>query len=525
MTASATNNSTYHATDSGPAELVIGLDVGTTATKAVAFGVGSGSRHTVVREYPLLQPEPGWQVQDPTTVLAAVLGALSEVVSHAKGARVIGISVSSAMHGLIGLDTQLRPLTPLLTWADSRAVREAAELRASGESESLHRTSGTPVHPMSPLTKLIWFDRHQPTFSRRVRAWVGLKDYVLHALTGTLVTELSSASGTGLLDLSTRTWNPRALELAGVREDQLPPVLSTTAVLGLSGSVAARLGLPAATPVVVGAGDGPLANLGTGALDPGVVGVSVGTSGAARMVVPGPVPDRSGRLFCYALTDDAWVVGGAVSNGGISIRWAGGVFGHDGGSDTDLLELAASVPAGSDGLAMLPYLLAERAPLWDPTVTGAFFGLRHSHTRGHFVRAVVEGVALQLWTIVQELDATVPVTRIRATGGVFRSPVWREVLAGVLGHPVTVTGEAEGSALGAAALGMTALGRSASLRAALDALSPGLLRDNTQQVSVSPSDREAYHLVRGEIPGLLESYAAVSDLFRDRTLAHAQGVA
>jgi len=320
---------------------------------------------------------------------------------------------------------------------------------------------------MSPLTKLMWFSRHEPELCSRVRGWVGLKDYVLHALTGTLATELSSASATGLLDLTARTWNPVAMDLAGVRDDQLPPILSTTSALGLSKSVAARLGLPTATPVVVGAGDGPLGNLGTGALGPGVVGLSVGTSGAVRMIVPEPIVDESGRLFCYALTDDAWVVGGAVSNGGIAVRWAGGVFGQDSGgartSDAELLELAASVSPGSDGLITLPYLLAERAPLWDPSLTGAFLGMRHSHTRGHFVRSVVEGVALQLSAIVAELDRLEPVTEIRATGGVFRSEVWRQVVAGALGHPLKVTGGAEGSALGAAALGIYALGRAESL--------------------------------------------------------------
>ena len=269
-----------------PAEVVIGLDIGTTATKAVAFGLGSAWRTTVVREYPLLAPRPGWQVQDPVTVLAAVMGALAEVATQCRGARVAGISVSAAMHGLIGLDAELRPLTPLLTWADSRATAEAAELRGTPEGIALHRTSGTPIHPMSPLTKLLWFARHEPELGRRVRAWVGLKDFVLHALTGTLATELSSASGTGLLDLSSRGWNPAALDLAGVTEDQLPPVLPTTAVLGLTKTVAHRLGLAVATPVVVGAADGPLGNLGTGALGSGVVGLSIGTSGAARMVVP-----------------------------------------------------------------------------------------------------------------------------------------------------------------------------------------------------------------------------------------------
>ncbi|KGN30886.1 hypothetical protein N802_05680 [Knoellia sinensis KCTC 19936] len=172
-----------------PAEAVIGLDVGTTGTKAVAFGLGSDWRHTVVREYPLLAPRPGWQVQDPNTVVAAVMGALAEVITAAKGARVIGISVSTAMHGLIGLDEQLRPLTPLLTWADSRAVAEAAELRASSDAEAIHRASGTPIHPMSPLSKLIWFNRNEPELAAKVRAWVGLKDYVLQALTGTSATD------------------------------------------------------------------------------------------------------------------------------------------------------------------------------------------------------------------------------------------------------------------------------------------------------------------------------------------------
>jgi gluconokinase len=346
-----------------------------------------------------------------------------------------------------------------------------------------------------------------------VRAWVGLKDHILQALTGTSATELSTASGSGLLDVTTRTWNPRAVELAGIREDQLPPILPTTAVLGLTKTVATRLGLPTATPVVVGAGDGPLGNLGTGALDRGVVGLSVGTSGAARMVVPTPVTDPAGRLFCYALTDDAWVVGGAVSNGGVAIRWARDILGDAGGDDASLLALAATVPAGSDGLVMLPYLLAERAPLWDPSLTGALVGMRHSHTRGHVVRAVVEGVALQLWTIVDALDAVTPVTSVRATGGVFRSPVWREVVAGVLARPVAVTGGAEGSALGAAALGLLAMGRATSLADGLDQLAPGL-RGTGDAVVVSDADGCAYAAVRERIPALLGSYAAVGDLFR-----------
>jgi gluconokinase len=501
-----------------PAEVVIGLDVGTTAAKVVAFGLGSSWRHAAVREYPLLSPEPGWQVQDPDTIVAAVLGALDECALKVGGATVVAISVSAAMHGLIGLDVGLRPLTPLVTWADARARDEARALRDTGQAAELHRRSGTPAHPMTPLTKLMWFTRHEPGLSSRIRWWVGLKDYLLLALTGTLATELSSASGTGLMDLATRGWNDTALDLAGVSAEQLPPILATTAALGLSKSVASRVGLPTATPVVVGAADGPLGNLGTGALGAGVVGLSLGTSGAVRMVVREPVVDPHGRLFCYALTDNAWVIGGAVSNGGAVARWAGGVFGHElrppsgGAADAALLELAASVPAGSDGLVMLPYLLAERAPLWDPDLSGAFLGIRHAHTRGHFVRAAVEGVALQLSTIVDQLSSLEPVTSVRATGGVFRSPLWRSVVAGVLDRPVHVTGGAEGSALGAAALALLATGRAVGLLEAVEALSPDIAWDG-DAVTVTAADLAAYRHLRSLLPQLITGYAEVARLF------------
>ncbi|NLF06241.1 MAG: sugar kinase, partial [Actinomycetales bacterium] len=306
-----------------PAEVMIGVDVGTTAAKVAAFGLGSPWRHVAVREYPLLEPRPGYQVQDPETIAAATLSALADAVAAARGASVVALSVSTAMHGLIGLDATMTPVTPLLTWADARSAEQAAALRASGEALEIHALTGTPVHSMTPLTKLMWFAEHDATTAGRVRWWVGLKDYVLWRLTGTLATELSSASGTALLDRRTRQWSERATSLAGITEDQLPDILPTTASLGLSRAVATRVGLPINTPVVVGAADGPLGNLGTGALDPGVVGLSLGTSGAARMVVAAPPEHLDPSLFCYALTADAWVVGGAVSNGGVVVRWAG----------------------------------------------------------------------------------------------------------------------------------------------------------------------------------------------------------
>lgn len=387
-------------------EVVLGLDVGTTDTKAVAVDLGSAWQHVARRGYPLLQPAPGHAVQDPATVLDAVDGALVEAVAaaHRLGATVVAVSVSTAMHGLIALDDDGTPLTPLLTWADSRAAEQARGLRASGRGIALHRSSGTPVHPMSPMTKLLWFAEHDPALLSRARWWAGLKELVLHHLTDQVATELSSASATGLLDLATRGWDPAVADLVGVSTDQLPPVLPTTEVLGLAAAAAGRLGLPTGLPVVVGAADGPLANLGSGAVAPGVAGLSLGTSGAVRAVVPVPHVDEGGRLFCYALTEDAWVVGGAVSNGGVVMRWAVDTFGGPGSADdaeARVLALAATAPPGCDGLVMLPYLLAERAPLWDPDLPGAYLGLRREHGPAHLVRAAVEGVAVQLAVVTR----------------------------------------------------------------------------------------------------------------------------
>jgi len=172
-----------------PSEVIVGLDVGTTGVKAAAFGLGSSWRQVAIREYPLLEPAPGQQVQDPDAILTAVEGALADCVAATSGTVVVAVSVSTAMHGLIALDRQLRPLTPLITWADGRAREQAAALRRSGQGVELHALTGAPVHPMTPLTKLIWFAEHDRATWAAARWWVGLKDYVLLWLTGKLVTE------------------------------------------------------------------------------------------------------------------------------------------------------------------------------------------------------------------------------------------------------------------------------------------------------------------------------------------------
>lgn len=493
-----------------PREVIIGLDVGTSRVKAVAFGSGERPWQAMAeRPQGGRWPGPDRHVHDPDELLGTARDVVRECVEAAGSAEVAALSVSAAMHGLMGLDADHRPLTPLVTWADARALPEARELRHDDRSGGLHGRTGVPLHPMTPLAKLMWFRRREPAIFAEARWWVGLKDHLLHWLTGDLVTELSSASATGLLDVRTRAWSPEALALAGLRDDQLPPILPTTAVLGLASAPAAQLGLPAGTPVVTGAGDGPLANLGVGALSAGVAGLSIGTSAALRVAVDEPRVDDDRMLFCYALTDAIWLVGGALSNGGSVAQWAASALAPDMGHD-ELLTLAASAPPGCDGLVMVPHLVAERAPLEQPGLAGAYLGLRADHTRAHLARAAVEGVGLQVRALFDRVDRAVPVTGVRATGGALSSPLWREVVGAVLDRPVTFVDDVEGSALGAAALGLVALGRAPDPVVAVERLWPAALAGRPSPAA--PELAATYRTLAASIPDLVQGLTAAADL-------------
>lgn len=454
--------------------VVVGVDIGTTSTKVSAYTADGQALATHAVGYPLHEPHPGHAVQDPDRIVDAVLEALAGTVGALPGdVEVVGLAFSTAMHSLLALSPDGRPLTGVVTWADTRASAQADQLRASAGGLALHRRTGTPLHPMSPLPKLVWFRQQEPELCDRVGHWVGIKEYVLLRLCDALVTDHSVASGTGLLDLSRLAWDDEALQLAGIVPGQLPELVSPTHVLpGLTPSAAARTGLPQGTPVVVGAGDGPLANLGVGAVRPGVAACSIGTSGALRVVVDQPAVDPAGRVFCYALADQRWVVGGAVNNGGVVLEWAGDVLAPDLGEQAhdELADLAATVPAGSGGLLMLPHLLGERAPYWSALPRGAYVGLTRGHRRAHLVRAALEGVCLQLALVLASLrDAGLDITELRATGGFARSALWRQMLSDVLGVEIGFPRAGhEGSGFGAALLGMQALGVIDSIDVAAD---------------------------------------------------------
>ncbi|NHC14940.1 gluconokinase [Motilibacter sp. E257] len=516
----------------GVIDVVLGVDLGTTATKVVAFDVHGQEHASSSAGYPLLEPSPGEAVQDPAEITAAALRAIRAVTAELPpGAVVRAVSFSSALHSLVGVDADGVALTPSITWADIRANKQADRLRTSGKGLELQLRTGTPTHPMSPLTKLMWFREEDPELHARVATWAGIKEVVVHALTGEWVTDHSVASATGLFNLRSRSWDREALELAGVGPERLPRLVATTyAGLRPLPAVAAELGLPADVPLVVGGGDGPLANLGIGAVKPGVAACSVGTSGALRVVVESPSVDPQGRVFCYALTEDRWAVGGAITNGGVAVRWAGDTMAPEleelapelGDSPVEpVLDLAASVPPGCGGLVMLPYLLSERAPHWTSVPSAAYVGLTRAHGRAHLVRATLEGICQQLALVLDSMRAAGnEVHEVRATGGVFASRLWRQTLADVLGMPVSFAKGHEGSSFGAALLGMQAVGLVESVDAAEALIEiEEVVAPDPAAVSVYATLRPLYSEVYA---ALLPAFARIRELEESLPLAYSE---
>jgi gluconokinase len=449
----------------------LGVDLGTTGTRAIVFSAAGAVQGQGHRDYPMLMPKPMWAEQDPHAILAAVVAAIRDAVAHANVSRheIAAIGFSAAMHSLIAVDAKGHPLTNSIIWADNRSVVQAERLKQGGAGHSLYRRTGTPIHPMSPLTKLLWMRESAPETFRQAAKFISIKEYVLHHLCGHYVVDYAIASATGLFNLERLNWDAEALVAAGLRPEHLSEPVSTTYTLrGLKRRYAEHMGLGEHTPVVVGASDGVLANLGVGAIERGQVAVTVGTSAAVRTVVPSPTTDPQERTFCYALTDKHWVIGGASNNGGIVLRWLRdeccGVEVEQAkqrGLDPYevMIEVASTVPIGSEGLLCLPFLAGERAPYWNAKARGAFIGLSLHHTRAHIIRAVLEGTLFNLDTINRALhELAGEPQEIRAAGGFARSPEWRQMLADIFACEVLIPEVYESSSFGAAVLAMHAVG-------------------------------------------------------------------
>jgi xylulokinase len=435
----------------------LGVDVGTGGTRALVLDDRGRVISSATEDHrPFVSPQIGWAEQDPCDWWRAcgvtVRNALSQ--ANLRSDQISCVGLSGQMHGAVLLDEKDRVVRPALIWCDVRTEKQCRDLTAQIGAAHLIQLTCNPALTNFTLTKCLWVRENEPANWNRVRSLMLPKDYVRFQLTGERATDVADASGTLLLDVANRRWSKAMLKFVEMDESVLPALYESPEICGrISDAGAAATGLQKGTPVVAGAGDQAAGSVGMGVVSPGTVGATIGTSGVVLAATGRPALDAKGRLhtFCHAIPGH-WIAMGVTQAAGLSLRWFRDQFGRS-ESYESLTAEAESAPSGCDGLLWAPYLMGERTPYLDPAARGMLVGLSASHTRGHVIRAILEGVAFSLrdtFTIFQEMD--VPVSRIRLGGGGARSPLWRQIQADVYGNPVETVRAEEGAAFGAAIL-------------------------------------------------------------------------
>jgi xylulokinase len=424
----------------------IGLDVGTTAVKALALDEAGNVVACADVPLELSTPRPGWAEQDPEEWWRAAQLALAEL----DVGEPTGIGLSGQMHGLVALDSADRPIRPAILWNDGRTPAECEEIeRRIGLEELIARTGNRALTGFT-APKLLWLRRHEPEAYGRIARIMLPKDYVRLRLCGEHATDMADASGTLLLNVARRAWSERVLDALELDAAWLPRLLESPAVSG-----ATRAGVP----VAAGAGDQAAGALGAGVDRPGPLSIALGTSGVVFAALPGFAADERARVhaFCHAVPG-GWHAMGVMLSAGGSLRWLRDAVAPAAGFG-ELVEQAAAWEPGAEGLTFLPYLAGERTPHADPGARGSFTGISLRHDRGALVRAVLEGVAYGLRDSLDLLaELGVEPQRARVSGGGARSELWLRILASVLELPLERPVVEEGAAYGAALLGGVAGG-------------------------------------------------------------------
>lgn len=487
----------------------IGIDTSTTATKALLMDERGQVLAVAFSEYSYESPQPLWSEQDPALWWRAAIESVRQVFTKTgiDAAAVKGIGLTGQMHGLVLLDEKGSVLRPAILWNDQRTGAQCDEIRSKIGLERLIRTTGNNALTGFTAPKILWVQEYEPGIWKQVRHILLPKDYLRYKLTGEYACDRAGGSGTILFDLAKRDWSHELLAALDIPAEYLPKTYEGTDITGtLSAQAAEELGLAAGIPVFGGGGDQAAAAIGTGVVSSGVVSISLGTSGVVFAATDGMFIEPEGRLhaFCHSVPNKWHLMGVMLSAAG-SLRWFRDTF-SPGTGYTTLLDPAGDVPAGSDGLFFLPYLTGERTPYPDPLARGAFVGLTVRHSFPHLTRAVLEGVSFGLRDSYELIKGTGlgKITQARVTGGGAKSPLWRQILADVLGVEIVTVDAEEGAAFGAALLAATGCGVFPSVEAACD---------ETIKITGAITPRENQEIYNGLYPFYRNLYPALKPTF------------
>jgi len=504
----------------------LGIDVGTSGTKALVMNAGGKVLATATAEHPIFAPKPGWSEQRPEDWWKSTVAATRAVVKKAKvaGQSIKGIGFSGQMHGLVITDAAGKPLRPSLIWNDQRTGPEAAQIENKvGGRNALIRLVGNAAQTSFTLTKLMWVRNYEPKVYGRIKHFLLPKDYVRLCMTGEYVGDVSDMSGTLMLDQRTRKWSKEIISKFGIDSAILPPVVESHEAAGkLTKSAAAAMGLGEGTAVVAGGGDQPVGAVGNGVVADGLTSATMGTSGVVFTHSAKYATDPQSRVgtFCASVNGEYCLFGCVLAAGG-SYQWFRNTLGaaEVAAAKTqkvDPYELltaeAVKAPAGCEGLFWLPYLTGERTPHGDPNAKACWIGIHSRTSRAELNRSVLEGATFGMNDAVQLLKARgLNIRQIRLSGGGAQSAFWRQLQADIYGTTCVTINAEEGPAYGAALLAATGCGEFANIKQACKAAIKV-----TRTIKPSPSGKRSYAKLYGQYvrlyPALKDEFARIAKL-------------
>lgn len=449
-------------------ECVITIELGTNATRVFVFDLAGNMIGFTKGSYPTFHTQPDYSEQDPEQIFITMLYVLKNLLNekiYPQGYTVVSIVFSASMHSLLPVDKNGVPLGYAITWADTRGQKEAKELNNSLLGKDIYKATGTPIHPMSPLIKLTWLKNHDKEKFDQTDKFLSIKSYIIQQLTGECVIDYSLASATGLLNIHTLEWEPAALKHAGITADKLPALVPVFySKFKLRKAYQTSLGLSAKTKILIGSSDGCLAALGAGIWGQKKATITIEDSGAIRIVGKEILQDDQQRFFNYVLTKDYFISGGPTNNGGVIFEWFATQFGDfKKAFDLEhcmesLINEASKIAVGAEGLLFLPYLLGERAPIWNANARGAYFGLNIKHEQKHFIRATIEGIMYAMYSICKTLLEHREIESLSINGSFATIPFCAQMIADIFNKPVQISKNTDSAGLGAFLLGAIEMG-------------------------------------------------------------------
>ena len=493
-------------------DYLLGIDIGTSACKVAIFNKNGKVMASANGDYPVYYPHEGWAQQKPDEWWHAVCGAICECLEtgNISGEQIAGVGIDGQSWSAIAIDHEGNVLTDTPIWMDTRAQEICDRLNNEIGSENIFNVAGNSLQPSYTTAKILWYKENMPEVYNKIYKILQSNSFIAYRLTGAITQDLSQGYGLHCFDMRTGTWDEVMCEKLGIPVDFLPEIVACDKVVGtVTEEAAAQSGLAVGTPVVAGGLDAACGTLGAGVIHPGETQEQGGQAGGMSICTDTYKADPS-LILGYHVVPGQWLLQGGTTGGGGVMRWFEREFADyersrkavTGKSSLEQLnEIAEAVPAGSEGVVFLPYMSGERSPVWNPYAKGVFYGLDFAKTKGHMVRACMEGVAFSLRHNLEVAEAAGAKAEVlRAMGGSANSFLWTQIKADVTGKAVVVPASDTATTLGAAILAGVGVGFYKDYEEAVS-----MTVKETRRHEPNPENKEVYNKTYRTYRDLYES--------------------